>query len=191
MYTYLSDVNLCLKDYIDLRNFTDAADKCRSDGADLITIDTAEKLQVFPGLLSVNRMSYSSRYNNSKINKSIKMSSIFLKYCSNVRLTNEYFVLSDILKHSSLYLRCNRFICKLLLNCLLGKGRGKTKKTKENKPINISFWGLFNEQNLYKLLKRNKIPVSILFWYQVKGDVHLKKKNENISWTHLCLSKSN
>lgn len=55
IYTYLSDVNLCLKDYTDLRNFTDAADKCQSDGADLITIDTAEKLQVFPGLLSINR----------------------------------------------------------------------------------------------------------------------------------------
>lgn len=58
MYTYLGDVDLCFKDYNDLKNFSDAADKCQSDGAHLITIDTAEKLHVFLGLLSINRMSY-------------------------------------------------------------------------------------------------------------------------------------
>lgn len=77
MYTYLSDVNLCLKDYTDLRNFTDAADKCRSDGADLVTIDTAEKLQVFAGLLSINRMSYSADTIIQKLIKAQKCRQFF------------------------------------------------------------------------------------------------------------------
>eukprot|EP00105_Crassostrea_gigas_P009897 XP_011425005.1 PREDICTED: C-type lectin domain family 4 member E [Crassostrea gigas] len=47
MYTYLGDVDLCVKVYSDGRNSTDAADKCRSDGGHLITLDTAEKLHAF------------------------------------------------------------------------------------------------------------------------------------------------
>lgn len=47
MYTYLDDVDFCVKVYSDGRNSTDAADKCRSDGAHLITLDTTKKLHAF------------------------------------------------------------------------------------------------------------------------------------------------
>lgn len=47
MYTYLGDVDLCLKIYSDGRNSADAADQCRSDGGHLITLDTAKKVHAF------------------------------------------------------------------------------------------------------------------------------------------------
>nr|XP_034306078.1 C-type lectin domain family 4 member A-like [Crassostrea gigas] len=44
MYTYLDGVDFCVQVYSDGRNSTDAAEKCQSDGAHLITLDTTKKL---------------------------------------------------------------------------------------------------------------------------------------------------
>lgn len=52
----LDGVDFCVKVYSDWRNSTDAADKCQSDGAHLITLDTTEKLLALSTFVPQNSM---------------------------------------------------------------------------------------------------------------------------------------
>lgn len=46
-YTYLSNTDICYKIYDDIFGLLNPGDGCQSDGAHLIMLDTAEKLQDF------------------------------------------------------------------------------------------------------------------------------------------------
>ncbi|XP_062578295.1 C-type lectin domain family 4 member A-like [Saccostrea cucullata] len=53
-YKYFTEINVCFKLYENALNWKDANEKCMLEGSQLITLDSAEKLQNFQNILHYN-----------------------------------------------------------------------------------------------------------------------------------------